>query len=124
MIRILLASFVIIFSLDSFANKKPTLLWNDERSGLAFCELSDEGSICFVICENKAVNVSSVENGNIGKLGISPKNSYDIVQTLPTKWLNSAEGCMVSFTTYAWKNEQLYSRNEKVYVNNGTYLQR
>jgi len=112
---LLLASFI------SHAEANKNVLWNAENSAVAFCVVEQE-SQCFIVAEETAINVSQVENANIGKLGITPKEKYEKVITFPTKWLQSNKNeYLVLFTTQAWLSGQRYTVKEPVFVKNGKY---
>ena len=118
--------FLIVSCLFSFAvnaNKKPTVIWKQEGNAAAFCDYKEK-SICYVICENHAVDVSVVENANLGKIGVAPRSEYDFVSTYPETWVESSTGCKVEFITKASKKGEIFSISEPVYVNNGVYIQR
>jgi hypothetical protein len=119
------AFFIFIFCLfPSALSAEPNraIVWSNDRTALAFCDDTIEAS-CFVVCNDKLANVSSVEKGNIGKLGSN--NKYEKILTLPVRWESNDEvGCMFWFKTHAWLNGQRFTVEEPVYVTKGKFIQR
>lgn len=119
-----IATLIAFYSLLCGASENGTAIWNPERSAVAFCSHEGE-SRCYVISGENTINVSQVENANIGKLGTAKKEEYEKVVTTPVKWLKSEnEILMVSFKTEAWLSGEKLSAIEPVVIKNGNYLQR
>lgn len=119
-----IATLILFCSLLCIANENGTAIWNQERSAAAFCSHESE-SKCYVITKENTINVSQVENTNIGKLGIAKKEEYEKVVTMPVEWLKSEnEIIKVSFKTEAWLSGKKLSAIEVVVIRNGVYLQR
>jgi len=122
--RIILFAYIILVSSSLYADTEKNVLWNNEKSAIAFC-VSEPESRCFIVVDESAIDVSQVENANIGKLGIAPKEKYERVITFPAKWLRSKTNeYMVSFTTKAWLSGQRHTVTEPVLVKNGKYTVR
>jgi len=122
--KLLFTTCIIFASSISYSENEKNVLWNKDRSAVAFC-VSENESLCFIVSGEMVANVSQVENGNIGKLGITPKSKYEKVITFPTKWLQSNNNeFMISFTTQAWLSGQRYTVTEPVLVKNGKYWER
>ena len=62
----LITVLILFGSLLCGANENGSAIWNQERNAVAFCS-SDGDSRCYVIYEENAINVSQVENANIGR---------------------------------------------------------
>ncbi|MCF2948878.1 hypothetical protein L0668_12225 [Paraglaciecola aquimarina] len=111
----------VIFPITTLASE---ILWNSDKTALAFCD-SKEQTVCFVIANSIATNVSRIENANLGKLRITEKEQYEKIQTFPSKWLaDKPNGNLISFTTMAWKDGQRYTITGPVFVSNdGSYVE-
>lgn len=113
---------VIIYFLATSASASETL-WREDKNAQAYCKSSNE-SVCTVVVKDVFTNVSAIENKNIGKLGITPKEKYEKVITFPSKWLSSSsEGDLVEFTTQAWLQGERYTVKGIVFVDSkGKYV--
>lgn len=122
--RLLSAAFIFLYSSYSFSGIERHELWSGGKSALAFCVLA-KASSCYVISDELKVNVSQVENLNLGKLGLSSKYKYEKVITFPVEWLKSGDGeLMVLFKTQAWMAGKRYTVTEPVLIKNGKYVVR
>ena len=122
MIKPFVVFYFCSLSITLFANPHEIIIWSDDKTALAFCDLKGK-SACYVVCKNKFADVSAVEKGNIGKLGRN--NKYEKVVTYPISWESDDEfGCMFWFRTHAWLNGQRYTAKEPVYVTDGRFIQR
>lgn len=122
--KTLTTALIIFCSLLCEANEKENSIWSKQGNAVAFCLYENE-SKCYVIAGEKIINVSQVENSNIGKLGILKKSAYEKVLTTPVEWLNSEnETLMFSFKTEAWLSGKKYTVTEPVLIKNGEYRQR
>jgi len=123
--HILINRALILLSMSAFplsANSQaPLVVWSPDKTAKAYCENSIQPS-CFVWCNGQVVDVSSVEKGNLGKIG---KHDYEKVITFPTRWgSNDGTGCMFWFSTQAWAKGQKHTIQEPVWVTDNEYNQR
>ena len=122
--KALITALIIFCSLLCEANEKENSIWSKQGNAVAFCLYENE-SKCYVIADKNIINVSQVENANIGKLGILRKSAYEKVLTTPVEWLDSGnENLIVSFKTEAWLSGKKYTVTEPVLIKNGEYQQR
>lgn len=99
-------------------------LWSDAREALAVCEIGTK-NLCYVVINEKKVDVTQAEYANIGKLGIRKFEEYEKVISFPSKWVTASEPeYLVQITTQAWFTGQRYTVTEPVFIKNGIYLQR
>jgi len=118
---LLIISCLISLSIYSDERKE---LWSEGRESLAVWENGDV-NFCYVQIGETEVDVSRVENINIGKLGIRPKSDCERVISFPSKWIKvSNSEHVVHITTQAWIGGQRYTVSEPVYIKNGIYYQR
>lgn len=112
----------LLYFLAASASASDTL-WREDKNAYAYCK-PDKETICAVVVGSVITDVSAIENKNIGKLGITPKEKYEKVITFPSKWLrSSSNGDLIEFTTQAWMQGQRYTVNGMVFVdNNGKYV--
>ena len=97
------------------------LLWNNSKTAFAYC-FDETPSKCFIVDAEYAVDVSSMEFGNLGKLGLYAFSAYDRIQTSPESWLKSEDGVyLVLFKTHAWRNGQRYTVQESTLAGNGVF---
>lgn len=88
-------------------------LWNTNKTALALSFLRPKASLLFVFLEQQdggylAVDVSRMENANIGFIG--PDRLYDRVETAPLKWLHRNDGLFqIQMRTRAWSSGQRYT---------------
>ncbi|SET68868.1 hypothetical protein [Thalassotalea agarivorans] len=115
---VLVLSYLFVFTVN--ANE---VLLRPDNQARAYCHKSNK-TICTVVVEGISTDVSAIENKNIGKLGIAPKEDYDNVVTFPSKWLRSSkDGDLIEFTTKAWLKGQVYTVRGTVFIDeNGKYL--
>ena len=118
--KLIIFVVLFIFSFNSFSSE---VLWRTDKNALAFCDKTNE-STCFVVVNNNSTDVSLIEGKNIGKLGVTPKDQYDKVVTLPSSWKRTdSDGDLVIFTTKAWLKGQRYTIQGMVFVDsNGKYV--
>jgi len=73
-------------------------LWNSNRTALAISiSRLPKPTVIFVFLkqasgEYLASDVSAVEGGNFGVLGVSGRNGYDRFETMPVEWLHRDDG--------------------------------
>ncbi len=115
-------STLIIYFFTISASASETL-WRADKNAQAYCKSRNE-SVCTVVVRGVFTNVTAIENKNIGKLGITPKEKYEKVITFPSKWLRStSEGDLIEFTTQAWLQGQRYTIRGMVFVDSkGKYV--
>lgn len=107
-------------------------LWNSNRTALAVSiSRVPKPSIIFVFLKQSsghylAGDVSSVEGGNFGVLGMSGRGAYDRFETTPVEWLHRDDGrFQVVMRTRAWKAGRRYTVSEKLLISaDGTPLYR
>lgn len=107
-------------------------LWNSNRTALAISiNRFPKPSVIYVFLRQTnglflASDVSGVEGGNFGVLGISGRNGYDRFETTPVEWLHRDDGrFQVVMRTRAWKAGRRYTVSEKLLIAaNGTPLYR
>lgn len=118
-------SFILVVILNLLATSviASQALWREDKNAHAFCNSRNE-TVCTVVVEDVYTDVSVIENKNIGKLGITPKEKYEKVITFPSKWLRSnSDGDLVEFTTQAWLQGKKYTISGMVFVDsNGKYV--
>ena len=96
-------------------------LLNGDNSALAICYIQNPNK-CYILNKKTLVDVSQMENANLGKLGLRKRNEYEKILSIPEKWEESNNGVyLVWFKTQAWRNGQRYTVKEPVYVENGIY---
>lgn len=123
MFRIAFLMLLIALSFCSHADQE-TSLWSENKEAKAVCVNSTKTS-CFIFIGNHKVDISQVENINLGKLGIKARDTYSKVKSFPSKWLKSDDGeFIVVITTEAWLEGELYTVSEPVYVKGWVYLSR
>ena len=125
MLRVITFIFVSILPFNSLAEKRESL-WSENKDAEAVCINGHEDSnSCFVIIGRLTVDITSVENGNLGKLGLRPRSAYSRIISFPSKWLKASENeYMVNITTQAWFEGQRYTVSEPVYIRDGIYYRR
>jgi hypothetical protein len=107
-------------------------LWNSNRTAVAISiNRVPKPSIIFVFLKQSsgqylAGDVSGVEGGNFGVLGISGRAGYERFETTPIEWLPRDDGrFQVVMRTRAWKAGRRYTVSEKLLVSaDGTPLYR
>lgn len=107
-------------------------LWNSNRTAIAISiNRVPKASVIFVFLKERdgtylASNVSGVEGGNLGVLGIATRNEYDRFETTPMEWLHRDDGrFQVVMRTRAWKAGKRYTVSENLLIAaNGTPLYR
>lgn len=124
MLRVIVFIFFTL-PLISFAETRESL-WSNNKKAEAVCiNRLEGGNHCFIIIGNKKVDITAVENTNLGKLSVKPRNAYSKIISFPSKWLKSTEEeYVVNITTQAWFKGQRYTATEPVYIKNGAYHQR
>lgn len=114
-----IAWLILISNVSLADSNDKDVVWSKDKAALAFCN-SKNTTRCFVVCNNKAVDVSAVERANLGKLGIN--NKYEKVVTYPSQWeYNNKQDCMFWFKTDAFGDGRRYTVKEPVYVADGRY---
>ncbi|MCP5467843.1 MAG: hypothetical protein H7A32_01065 [Deltaproteobacteria bacterium] len=115
------------FSNNDLSKHLNSGLWNDDKTALAVV-ISNSSYVFLAQAEGTflAVNISRVEDANLGKLGIQNKSWYDRVETIPLKWEDRKDKLFqVTMQTSAWKNGKKYTVAELLLIkNNGTVLWR
>jgi len=113
----------VIFCLFATSVSASETLWREDKNAKAYCESSNE-TVCTVVVSDILTDVSVIEDKNVGKLGVAPKEKYEKVVTFPSKWLRSnSDGDLIVFTTLAWLQGQRYTVSGMVFVNNkGKYV--
>ena len=98
-------------------------LWNSNRTTVAISiNRVPKASVIFVFLKQSsgqylAGDVSGVEGGNFGVLGISGRAGYERFETTPTEWLPRDDGrFQVVMRTRAWKGGRRYTVSEKLLV--------
>lgn len=118
-------SFILVVILNLLATSviASQALWREDKNAHAFCNSINE-TVCTVVVGDVYTDVSVIENKNIGKLGITPKDKYEKVITFPSKWLRSnSDGDLVEFTTQAWLQGKKHTISGMVFVDsNGKYV--
>ncbi|MFO1511451.1 MAG: hypothetical protein U1F83_00815 [Verrucomicrobiota bacterium] len=107
-------------------------LWNSNLTAIAISiNRVPKASVIFVFLKQSdgsylASNVSGVEGGNFGVLGISGRGGYDRFETTPLEWLHRDDGrFQVVMQTRAWKAGKRYTVSENLLIaKNGTPLYR
>jgi hypothetical protein len=107
-------------------------LWNSNRTAVAISiNRVPRPSIIFVFLKQssgqyRAGDVSGVEGGNFGVLGIAGRAGYERFETTPIEWLPRDDGRLqVVMRTRAWKAGRRYTVSEKLVVSaDGTPLYR
>lgn len=119
--KLVIATAILILLAASVSASET--LWREDKNAEAYCKLINE-TVCTVVVVGVFTDVSAIENKNIGKLGITPKEKYEKVITFPSKWLRSnSRGDLIEFTTQAWLQGQRYTVNGMVFVDsNGKYV--
>lgn len=98
-------------------------LWNKDKSAVAIYFLRPESSIIYIFIFNNdgkilPVDISTVENGNVGKVGYARKNEYDKFETKPVNWIERNDDLLqINMRTRVWKNGQRYTTYEKLLLN-------
>jgi hypothetical protein len=117
------AAIVFLFYFLAGSVSASQTLVREDKNGHAFCNSRNETE-CTVVIGDVYTDVSLIEDKNIGKLGIIPKNGYEKVITFPSKWLRSnSDGDLIEFTTQAWLQGQKYTISGMVFVNrSGEYV--
>jgi hypothetical protein len=60
----------------------------------------------------QTADISKVEAGNFGKLGLLPRTAYERFETTPEEWLRRDDGLFqVRIRTTAWRSGQRYTVN-------------
>ena len=107
-----------------FANADTKVLWSKNKKALAVC-INSDSSKCYVSIDSIKVDITKVEDANLGKLGLRPRNAYSKIINFPSKWLQASNNeYLVNITTHAWFNGQRYTVTEPVYIKDGIYHQR
>jgi hypothetical protein len=98
-------------------------LWNSEKTAVAISLAGGQKeSLVYVFLRQKdgaflAVNVSDVELGNIGKLGMAKRDGYSRIETKPVKWLIGFNDLFrIELNTKAWKDGKRYSVSEPLII--------
>lgn len=106
-------------------------LWNSNQTAVAVSVSRPEAQAIFVLFRQTnanylAVDVSRVEAGNLGKLGLAGRAGYDRVETTPTRWVYREDGrFQVIMRTRAWRAGKRYTVSEPLLINaDGTILWR
>lgn len=106
-------------------------LWNPEKTAVAVSFARPEASLVLVFIRRgpdkyQAVDVSGVEGGNFGKLGIGGRKGYERFETTPVRWMHRDDGLYyVEIRTRAWKSGRRYTVSEPMLIStNGTPLWR
>ena len=95
--------------------------WNQERTAaISFKPSKNKTKIVFYLIQDGQVHfldVSNVENQNIGKLGTLKSVSYDSINSKPIAWIHRADGkYQVEVQTQAWRKGQRFTVKEWVVV--------
>lgn len=99
-------------------------IWNTDKTAMAIC-FQSKPSKCYVLRDDRPVDVSDVETVNLGKLGTASQSEYEHYETQPAKWLESSdETLQVLFTTEAWRSGQRFQASEPLIIRNGKPLSR
>ncbi len=118
MIRLTLTLFAIAVTPAQASEESFPPVWSQDKTAVAICEYN-ESSVCYVVCNDKVVNVSMVEKANLGKIG---HYAYEKVITYPVSWESKSKShCMFWFQTNAWINGQRHTVKEPVSVHDGEY---
>lgn len=113
---------IILALLFSTSTLSSDVVWSEDKSALAFCSAKDSKTVCFVVCNDKVVDVSGVEIGNLGKIG---NYEYEKVATFPVQWRsNNENSCMFWFKTQAWINGQRHTVKGLALVKDGEFRRR
>ena len=101
-----------------------TGLWNSTRTALAVSipQQHQKDSVIFVFLRQpdgtyQTADVSKVEAGNFGKLGLLPRTAYERFETTPVEWLSRDDGLFqVRICTTAWRSGQRYTVYEPLII--------
>jgi hypothetical protein len=106
-------------------------LWDHTRTAVAVSVPTASATRIFVVLRPNSVapvlvDISHVENVNIGKLGSGTRSAYDRVASRPTRWMpREDELLQLEVTTQAWKRGTRYSSREPLVLRqDGTVLWR
>jgi len=116
---------------NEVARALDTGLWNPNKTAIAVAFKRPRASLIVVFLRQRgggylAVDVSAVEGGNFGKLGVVGRAGYDCFETIPVEWLHRDDGMFqVVMRTRAWKSGKRYTVSEPLIIRaDGTPLWR
>lgn len=117
--------FLVLFLFSAYAYSDGRKeLWSEGKEAVAVCEMGEPNS-CYVVIGATKVDISQVENANIGKLGLRPKSAYDKVISFPSLWVKVRKPAyMVQVTTQAWFEGRRYTVSGPAYIKHGIYVPR
>jgi hypothetical protein len=122
--RLFIIVFLTVFSMTSFSKTESDELWNNDHTAVAFC-IVNQVTECFIKTDTNIVNVSEVEDTNLGKIGTGNRESYEKIVTFPERWISSTESeHKIIFVTHAWNTGKRYAAKEIVLVKDGKYSTR
>ena len=105
--------------------------WNADKSAIAVTLYKPKKTVVFIFIQQdekkyKAVDISQIEDGNLGKLGMARRMEYSKIETIPTEWRNRDDSSyQVVLRTRVWKDGQRYTVYEELIITaNGTPLWR
>jgi hypothetical protein len=97
-------------------------LWNSNRTAVAVAFTRPKASLIYLFLHQTdgdyvVSDASSVEEGNLGKLGIARRSGYDRLETKPVQWVNRDDGLFqVIMRTRAWKGGHRYTVSEPLVI--------
>ncbi|MDO5653858.1 MAG: hypothetical protein Q4G39_07115 [Brachymonas sp.] len=105
-------------------------IWNAEKTAAVTSLPAEAGTILKAYIQQQdetflEIDLSEVENGNIGKLGHDRKK-FERVETKPIKWISRQDDLLqVEIQTQAWRAGRRYTVSEPlIFRRSGTVLWR
>ena len=97
-------------------------VWDTNRTAVAVAVPQPKATVIFVFLRQTnsawlAVDVSAVEGGNFGKLGLGGREPYERFETVPIEWRYFDDGYFsVVMRTRAWKGGKRYTVSETLVI--------
>ena len=111
-----------VYTIEDIRNSVMHGLWNPVKTAIVITFHSSKKTTIYMFIPDKeekykAVDISLVENGNIGKIGIAGREQYSKIESTPFEWIiRKDENYQIKIRTRAWKDGQLYTVYEPLIV--------
>jgi hypothetical protein len=94
-------------------------LWNHEKSAVVVYPPDVNKTSIYIFIKNESdefmgVDISKVERGNLGTIGLDLK--FEKVETKAIKWLEHEKYYWIHMETKAWRKGQRYKRFERLFI--------
>jgi hypothetical protein len=110
------------FTEEDIRNSVKQGLWNAGRSAVVIALPGTKKTTIVMFIQGngksfKPVDISLVEDGSLGKIGIGGRKSCSKVESVPVEWIARDDECFqIKIRTRAWKDGQRYTVYEPLIV--------